>query len=71
VAAGETGWRLSNGELVVIVDLEGPAALESFVEERERHPDYGVEEPASRLGWRWRGELPFRSRVTLAGGDGP
>lgn len=60
------GWAVSAADCRVSVILEGPDRLQRFVEVRRYHPDYGVERKATRLGWRWRGDLPCRVRLTLA-----
>lgn len=45
------GWRLDNGESQVEVSVEGPTGIELHEEGRPYHPDYGVEQQATRLGW--------------------
>ncbi len=65
-----TGWLLSDGHHRVAVEVESGRAIERFVERRPYHPRYGVELEATRIGWRWQGDLPLEIRTETAAAGG-
>ncbi|MEM7583041.1 MAG: alginate lyase family protein [Acidobacteriota bacterium] len=59
------GWRLASGELRVNVSLSSPQPVTRYRESRPYHPAYGVEQSATRIGWRWQGALPVEVHTVV------
>ncbi len=68
VEATADGWRLSDEGHCVKVSLDSNRTLERCIEPRPYHPCYGVEQQATRIGWRWHGELPVDVRTVVEPG---
>lgn len=61
----EGGWSLACGRRHLRVALEGAGTALRSRETRPYHPRYGVEQEATRIGWRWQGTLPFEIRTVV------
>jgi len=52
------GWRLTRGEIVIDVYIEGRNPLTLSVEKQPWHPEYGLEIETNRLVWRTEATSP-------------
>jgi uncharacterized heparinase superfamily protein len=58
VEPADTGWVVSSDGDRVRVTVHGPVGVQRYVEPRPYHAEFGRERTATRLGWRFAGELP-------------
>jgi hypothetical protein len=65
VSVEEKGWKIFKKSKSLFFDLQGPTGLKWAVEKAFYHPEFGVEVPAQRLVWDWKGQIPFLVEFTL------
>ncbi len=62
------GWRLAEEGHRLNVVVESAQTIDRSIEKRAYHPRYGVERQATRIGWRWQGDLPLEVRTVVETG---
>ncbi len=59
------GWQLSLDGITLRVAIQSTCELETSIECRPIHPDYGVEQDTQRLCWSYRGKLPIEVALAI------
>lgn len=59
------GWRLTQDEITVMVQIEADQPISRDIETRLLHPNYGVELETKRLTWRFSGQFPLTVTVRV------
>jgi len=59
------GWRLTQDEIAVMVQIEADQPISRDIETRLLHPNYGVELETKRLTWRFSGQFPLTVTVRV------